>query len=101
MFKKEGRLIILATLGGTKADEADLRKILTKWLTVKGSTLRARDLKYQINLTQKFSRFALDKFESGKLKPVVDKIFNWKDAAEAHKFMEANKNTGKLILRIE
>jgi len=96
----DGRLIILASLGGGKIDDFDLRQILTKRLSIIGSTLRARSLEYQINLNKEFINFAYEKFESGKLRPVIDKIFNWKEVAIAHQYMEANKNAGKIVLKI-
>ncbi len=96
----DGRLIVLATLGGGNVDEFDMRKILVKRLSIIGSTLRSRTLDYQIKLTNEFSSFALERFKDGKLKPVIDSIFEWNKAGEAHKYMEENKNTGKLILTI-
>ena len=99
-LKTDGRLIILASLGGGNVDEFDLRKILVKRLSVIGSTLRARPLDYQVKLTKEFSDFALSKFEEGKMEPVIDSVFDWKDAAEAHRYMESNKNTGKIVLEI-
>ncbi len=97
---RDGRLVLLATLGGGKAGDADIRQILTKRLTIIGSTLRSRQLDYQIRLNADFIDFGLDKFESGVLKPVVDKVYNWNDAAEAHRYMEANKNIGKIVLTV-
>ena len=95
---EDGRLIILASLGGGIVDQFDLRKILSKRLSIIGSTLRSRSLDYQIKLTNEFGKFALEKFSKSKLKPVIDKVFNWEDAVSAHKYMEENKNTGKIIL---
>jgi tumor protein p53-inducible protein 3 len=100
-LKTDGRLIFLASLGGGKVEELDLRKILSKRLSVIGSTLRSRSLDYQINLTKEFSDFALPKFENGALKPIIDTVFEWKDVSEAHRYMEANKNTGKIVLEIK
>lgn len=99
-LSRDGRLILLATLGGGKAADADIREILTKRLTITGSTLRSRTIDYQIKLNKDFMNFALDKFQKGILKPVIDKVFDWKDAVEAHRYMEANKNTGKIVLKI-
>lgn len=96
----DGRLIILATMGGGKVDEFDLRKILRNRLSVIGSTLRARSLEYQIKLNKDFMIFSYDKFIKGKLKPVIDTIFDFENAADAHRYMEANKNVGKIILKI-
>jgi putative PIG3 family NAD(P)H quinone oxidoreductase len=99
-LKQDGRLVILATLGGGKTDECDLRKILVKRLTIMGSTLRSRDRDYQIKLTKEFADFALTRFKNGTLKPVIDKVFTWNKVVDAHKYMEANKNIGKIVLKI-
>lgn len=100
-LRLDGRLVILASLGGGKVEEVDLRKILTKRLQVIGSTLRSRSKEYQIKLTEDLARFALPLFKEGKLKPVVDSIYSWEAAAEAHRYMESNKNIGKIVLRVE
>lgn len=99
-LSRDGRLVLLATLGGGKVSKADIRQILTKRLTIIGSTLRSRTVDYQARLNSDFINYAFDKFEKGQLKPVVDKVYNWKEAAEAHRYMEANKNTGKIILQV-
>jgi putative PIG3 family NAD(P)H quinone oxidoreductase len=100
-LSNNGRLILLATLSGPKIKEVDIRKIMSKWISIIGSTLRTRDLDYQIKLTKEFANYSLEKFKTGRLKPVIDKTYNWEDAAEAHEYLEANKNTGKLVLTIE
>ncbi len=100
-LKLDGTLVLLASMGGGKVNDFDLRSILVKRLKVHGSTLRSRALAYQTKLTEEFSAFGMELFEHGRLQPVVDKIFNWKHAAEAHTYMEANKNAGKIILKIQ
>ncbi|MGQ9642976.1 MAG: NAD(P)H-quinone oxidoreductase [Ignavibacterium sp.] len=97
---RDGRLILLATLSGGNVEDFDLRQILVKRLKIIGSTLRSRSLEYQIKLTKDFKEFAYDKISSGRIKPVIDKIFDWKDVIKAHKRMEENKNIGKIVLRI-
>lgn len=37
-------------------------------------------------------------FKSGALKPVVDKVFSFAEAAEAHRYIQARKNFGKVLL---
>ncbi|HSD62831.1 MAG TPA: NAD(P)H-quinone oxidoreductase [Ignavibacteriaceae bacterium] len=96
----DGRLIMLATLGGTKMENANIGSILSKRLTIIGSNLRGRTRDYQIKLNNEFYEYAYEKFRDGVLKPVIDKVFNWKDVAKAHLYMEANKNTGKIVLKI-
>jgi len=97
----DGRMVMLALMGGWKVEELILANILRKRLHIMGSTLRARTLEYKIGLTKDFSDYALAKFESGELQPVIDSVFDWKDVADAHRLMESNKNSGKIILKVE
>jgi tumor protein p53-inducible protein 3 len=96
----DGRMVLLALMGSNPVAETDLRKVIGKRISISGSTLRSRSLEYQLRLTQEFAHYAMPLFEKGKLKPVVDKIFNWNDVAKAHTYMEENRNSGKIILKI-
>ncbi len=40
-------------------------------------------------------------FEKELIKPIVDSVFSLRDVAKAHRYMEDNKNCGKIILKIE
>lgn len=96
----EGRLVMLAFLGGVHAGQLNLGPILRKRLQVTGSTLRARSLDYKIRLSQGLYRYAWPLFAEGKLRPIVDTVFDWKDVAKAHRYMEDNRNQGKVILKV-
>lgn len=92
-----GRLLLIGFLGGTKG-QLDIGPIMRKNLTVTGTTLRATRLMPKVALTQAFVDFALPKFASGALKPIIDSVYPLEDAAEAHRRMEANANIGKIVL---
>jgi putative PIG3 family NAD(P)H quinone oxidoreductase len=94
----DGRLVILALMGGIKTEEVNMAPILRKRLQIIGSTLRSRTLDYKIALTKALKERTWDAFEQGQLKPVVDSVFSWEKVADAHRYMEANKNKGKIIL---
>lgn len=96
----DGRMVMLATMGGIKTNEINLVNILRRRIRIIGSTLRARTLEYKVKLTQGFSELALDEFAKGNLKPVIDSVYDWSEVGAAHDFMEANKNKGKIILRV-
>ena len=100
-LNQNGKLIFLASLSGAKIKEVNIRKIMSKWISLIGSTLRTRNLDYQIMLTKDFEEYSIEKFKKEKLKPVIDKIYSWRDAAEAHKYIEGNKNFGKLVLKMD
>ncbi|MFH2126218.1 MAG: NAD(P)H-quinone oxidoreductase [Pseudomonadota bacterium] len=97
----DGRMVMLATIAGGEAEKVNLRLILVKRLKVMGSTLRARSLAYRSELTADFSQRWLPLFDEGRLRPVIDTVYPWEQAAEAHRCIEANLNTGKIILRVE
>ncbi len=96
----DGRMVILATMGGSLIPNFDLRLFMRKRLTLSGSTLRNRDLSYKIRLTREFAEFALPRFSGNKLVAVVDKVFPWEKVSEAHYYMEENRNIGKIVLAV-
>lgn len=96
----DGRLILLATMGGSELEHFNLSSLMRKRIKLIGSTLRVRSLDYKIRLTQDFAAFALPRFADGRLKPVVDRIFPWEKVSEAHRYMEENLNIGKIVLKI-
>lgn len=96
----DGRMVMLALMGGWQVENLILANILRKRLHIMGSTLRARTLDYKIKLTRDLVDFSMPLFASGQLQPVIDSVFDWTNVVEAHKYMEANKNKGKIILKI-
>ena len=96
----EGRMVMLALMGGAKVEVTNLASILVKRLRIEGSTLRARSLDYKIRLTQGFYSYTAPLFEEEKLKPVIDRIMPWTEVSEAHRYMEANKSRGKIVLKV-
>ena len=97
---QDGRLVILALMGGKDISGLDLSTILLKRLQIVGSTLRNRDLEYRIRLSEAFGNDFLPKFETQDLVPVIDRVWPWDEANQAHAYMEANRNIGKIILTI-
>ncbi len=94
-----GRLMLIGFLGGS-AGQLDLGPILARSLTVTGTTLRRTPLDRKIALTRAFCEFALPRFERGELRPVIDAVYPLDQAVEAHRVLEANRNAGKVVLRV-
>ena len=90
--------VLIALLGGAKVEQVNLGILLKKRIQLSATTLRARSQDYKVCLTRDFSEFALERFADGRLKPIVDRVFPWEEVAEAHRYMEANKNIGKIVL---
>lgn len=70
---RDGKIVMLGFMGGTSVENADIRPILLKRLTIEGSTLRSRDTEYQGKIRAKLEEYLPD-FESGKLKVVIDTV---------------------------
>ena len=96
----DGRLVLLAMLGGSKVGSFDLRALFKKRASLHATTLRARPLDYKIRLTQAFAKDVLPRFANGTLRPVIDRVYDWADVRAAHERMEANANVGKIVLRV-
>jgi NADPH:quinone reductase-like Zn-dependent oxidoreductase len=98
-LRRGGRLVLIGFLGGAGGD-LDLGPILRKNLTVTGTTLRATPVAEKARLVREFGASALPGFSDGTLKPLVDRVFRWEEAGEAHAYMEADRNAGALVLRV-
>ncbi len=96
---RRGRLILVGLVSGAKA-ETNLSLILNKRLTIIGTVLRARSPEEKISLTQSLRRHVLPLLQARRLRPVIDRVFDLEQAAEAHAYMESNANVGKIVLRV-
>jgi len=99
ILNPDGRLVIIGLLGGSKA-QLNLGHVLTRRLTVTGSTLRSRSAAFKGAIAKALLENVWPKLESGEIAPVIQASYSLADAANAHALMEANKSMGKLVLRI-
>jgi putative PIG3 family NAD(P)H quinone oxidoreductase len=100
LLQTQGRLVLIGLMGGAKV-EIDLALLLRKRLRVMGSVLRARSLQEKIMLTQLFREKVMPQFENGSLQPVIDKTFALAEVEEAHEYVGANLNFGKVVLKVK
>lgn len=94
-----GRIVQISYLEGPEA-RVPLGLLMFKRLRLLGTTLRGRPVEEKMALTQRFGRELLPHFRSGRLRPVVDRAFPLDDVAEAHRYMEENRNFGKIVLEV-
>ena len=95
-----GRLVIIGLLGGAKA-ELNIGRLMVKRQRVIGSVLRARPVAEKATLTRAFADRALALFADGRLRPVIHEVLPLAEVRRGHELMEANVNTGKLILQVD
>lgn len=95
----DGRIAIIALLGGAKGN-VDLAQVLRRRLTISGSTLRPRPVEFKGAIARNLRERVWPLLESGKVKPVIYKVFPFEEAAAAHALMESSTHVGKIVLTV-
>jgi NADPH:quinone reductase len=95
----EGRLVIIAMLGGARA-ELKLNHIVTKRLTITGSTLRSRSVAEKGAIAAAVYKNVWPLLVEGRVRPIIHAVFPMADAAAAHQLMESSNHIGKIILTV-
>ena len=95
----EGRLVIIAMQGGARA-EIKLNVLLTKRLTVAGSTLRARTVEEKAAVADAVHTNVWPLLSSGRVRPIIHATFPLAEAAAAHQLMESSNHIGKIVLTV-
>jgi NADPH2:quinone reductase len=95
----EGRVVTISLLGGSRA-EIHMGMILTKRLTLTGSTLRSRTLAQKAAVADAVRRNVWPLLAAGRVRPVIYATFPLTEASEAHRLMETSKHIGKIVLTV-
>jgi NADPH2:quinone reductase len=94
-----GRIVFLATMGGAQAN-INLGLVMGKRASLKGVTLRTRTLEEKMAVTRRFAAHVLPLLATGKVKPVIEKVYPLEQIGQAHAEMGENRNFGKLVVTI-
>ena len=95
----DGRIVILALLGGWKG-EVPFDPILRRRLTITGGTLRPRPVAFKGEIARDLENRIWPLIESGRIRPVIHATFPLDDAAKAHALMESGAHIGKIVLKV-
>jgi NADPH:quinone reductase-like Zn-dependent oxidoreductase len=95
-----GRLAVIATLGGREAT-LDLGRLMVKRQAILGSVLRPRPIAEKAAIIAAFERNVMPLFASAEIAPVIHAVYPIEAAAEAHRTMEASGHFGKMVLTFE
>lgn len=96
---EDGRHVSIATQGGAKAG-IFIPEIMTRRLTLTGSTLRPRSAEFKGLVAQEIERVVWPFVESGELRPAMDQRFPLADAAQAHARIDGGDHFGKIVLTV-
>lgn len=97
----DGRLVMLGFLGGSHANEVDLLAIMGKRATITGSLMRSRTKEEKALIAQQLREHVWPVLTAGRCLPIIDRVFRFTDAAQAHARMEGGDHIGKIVLQME
>ncbi len=95
---EDGRLVIIAVQGGIRS-EFDAGLLMRKRQVVTGSTLRARSVAFKSAVARSLRETAWPWIEQGRMRPVIDAVFDATDVVQAHERMDSGQHIGKIVLR--
>ena len=97
----DGRIAQIAFQQGSQDAALDMAPVLTKRLTITGSTLRARPVEMKARLFRAVEEHVLPLLADGTIRPPVDSTFPLADVREAHARMDSGEHVGKIILTMQ
>jgi putative PIG3 family NAD(P)H quinone oxidoreductase len=95
----EGRIVTISLLGGSRA-EINMGLVLTKRLTLTGSTLRSRTVAQKAEVAGAVRTNVWPLLTAGRVRPVIHATFPLSEASEAHRLMETSNHIGKIVLTV-
>ena len=96
----DGRLILIAFLGGSKAPDLDLLQVMIRRLTITGSTMRPRTAAQKGQIAAELRDKVWPRLNAGACAPVIHAVFPLAQVAKAHALMESSEHIGKIVLTV-
>jgi len=96
----EGRHATVGYVDGELKSEIDLEALHSRRLRLFGVSNKLRTAAQRALTVQGFTREWLPLFASGKLKPLVDRVYDFAELPKAVERMEADAHVGKIVVRI-
>lgn len=93
----QGRLVSVGRNGGHHG-ECDLEQLAYKRATIVGVTFRTRSPQESFLCNERFMKGCLKAFETGELKPILDRTFAFDRLGEAHRYMLDDTQIGKIVI---
>lgn len=96
----DGRWVLIGTLGGTDVENFDMGQLLFKRAKLEGTLLSPRSDEYKAQLVAELNQNVVPLIADGRIKPVIDTVMTFDQIPDAHRYMEENKNLGKIIVSL-
>jgi len=95
----DGRLLLIGFMGGTKST-VDWRTFIVRRQTITGSTLRASPVARKVEIARALREKVWPILDSGRIRPVIHRVFPLSEAGDAHRLMESSAHMGKIMLSV-
>lgn len=94
---KFGRIIQIGMMKGNPT-QLNMMPLMVKRLIHTGSTMRSRSNEEKAQIARELYQQVWDIVQSGKIKPIINKIYTLNQVESAHQHMESGDLIGKIIL---
>ena len=91
---------MIAFLAGSKVEHFDFVTVMTKRLTITGSTMRPRSTAQKGAIAAALRAKVWPVLDAGRCAPVIHATFPLAEAAAAHRLMESSAHIGKIMLHV-
>ena len=96
----QGRLATVGYVDNVLEATIDLQALHAKRLTLFGVSNKLRSAEQRASGVPAFVRDFMPHFASGRIRPVIDRVFPFAELAAARAHMEANRHVGKIVIEM-
>ncbi|PTM98570.1 NAD(P)H-quinone oxidoreductase [Mycoplana dimorpha] len=97
----DGRLSIIAFLGGAVVEKASLGPILSRRLRIMGSAMRPRTAAEKQAIRDELLYKVWPHLDSGRVAPVIQAVLPFTEVAAAHAMLEKGDHIGKVVITFD
>src|SRR5437867_12713102 len=97
----EGRLAIVGYVDGVLKSEVDLEALHAKRLRIFGVSNKLRNAESRAGTVAGFKRDFMPLFASGRIRPLIDRVFPFAELPAAKAYMESDAHVGKIVVTSE
>ncbi len=94
----EGRLAIVGYVDGVLKSEVDLEAVHAKRLRIFGVSNKLRNAEQRASTVRGFVADFLPLFASGRIRPLIDRVFPFVELPAAKAYMESDAHVGKIVI---
>jgi len=96
----QGRLAIVGYVDGQLHADFDLEAVHSKRLRIFGVSNKLRSAEQRAATVAGFKKDFLPFFADGRVRPLVDRVFEFAELPAAKAYMEADRHVGKIVLKV-